>query len=195
MLPNPLHAAIVHFPVVLAVLLPLVAVGALVAIRRGARPLTAWGLTSVVAMMLLAASWTSLETGEAEEEKVEEVVSEGAIGRHEEAAQLFTTVVGGVLLLTIAGLANGKVGSGARIAATLGTLAVVAAGVNVGHSGGQLVYKYGAGAAYATNGGGEAGGAAQSREGDEATPNGEPQQEKEQDEQARRGGDNDADDR
>lgn len=176
MLPNPLHAAVVHFPVVLAMLLPLVALGALYAIRRGARPTTAWGITSIVAGTLLLSAWASLQTGEAEEERVEEVVSERVIGGHEDAAQLFTGIVGGVLLLTIAGLAKGRLGSGARIAATVGTLAVVAAGVNVGHSGGQLVYRHGAGAAYATtgaaaeNGGGESGnaegGALESRSGD-----------------------------
>lgn len=36
MLPNPLHPSIVHFPVVLAFLLPLFAAGALWAIRLGA---------------------------------------------------------------------------------------------------------------------------------------------------------------
>ncbi|MFN8582557.1 MAG: hypothetical protein U0163_16480 [Gemmatimonadaceae bacterium] len=181
MLPNPLHAAIVHFPVVLAVLLPLVAIGALIAIRRGARPLTAWGITSGVAAALLLASWVSLETGEAEEEKVEEVVSEGAIGRHEEAAQLFTMVAGGVLLLTVAGLAKGRIGTGMRTVATIGTLGVVAAGVNVGHSGGQLVYRFGAASAYAAG----PGGAGDARDGQQGE--GSARDEK--------GGDNDEDDR
>ncbi|MFN8573483.1 MAG: hypothetical protein U0132_15625 [Gemmatimonadaceae bacterium] len=194
MLPNPLHAAIVHFPVVLAVLLPLVAVGALIAIRRGSRPFTAWGLTSMVATALLLSSWAALETGEAEEETVEDVVSERVIGGHEEAAQFFTTVAGGVLLLTVAGLANGKLGAGARLAATIGTFAVVAAGVKVGHSGGQLVYKYGAGAAYADAN--PAAGMVDTPETDRnaATPDATPQI-KEGAERGARGGDNDTDDR
>jgi len=44
MLPNPLHPAVVHFPIVLALLLPIFAIGALWTIRRGARPRRAWGI-------------------------------------------------------------------------------------------------------------------------------------------------------
>lgn len=148
MLPNPLHAAVVHFPVVLALLLPVFAVGALIAIRRGTRVRTAWGLTTAIAATLLAASWASLETGESEERKVEEIVGEAPIERHEEAAQRFFTIVGGVLVVSLAGLAAGRVGSAARMAAAVGSLAAVAAAVSVGHSGGSLVYVHNAGAAY-----------------------------------------------
>ncbi len=42
LLPNPLHPALVHFPIVLMVLLPVSAVVALWAIRRGAQPTRAW---------------------------------------------------------------------------------------------------------------------------------------------------------
>ena len=44
MLPDPLHPAVVHFPIVLMVLLPFVAASALWAIRRGARPVRAWAV-------------------------------------------------------------------------------------------------------------------------------------------------------
>ncbi|HEX6942959.1 MAG TPA: hypothetical protein VF128_08515 [Gemmatimonadaceae bacterium] len=37
LIPNPLHPAVVHLPVAIAVLVPIVAVAALVFIRRGAR--------------------------------------------------------------------------------------------------------------------------------------------------------------
>ena len=39
-------------------------------------------------------------------------------------------------------------GTGARIVATAGTLALIVAGYQVGHSGGEMVYKYGAASAY-----------------------------------------------
>lgn len=150
MLPIPLHPAVVHFPVVLAMLLPLVALASLHAIRRGARPTVAWGITTVVAALLVVSAWVSLASGEEAEERAEDVVAERIIDSHAQAAELFTIIAGGVLLFAVAGLAKGKIGTGARIAASVGTLAVVGAGINVGHSGGQLVYRYGAAAAYAT---------------------------------------------
>ena len=63
-IPDPLHPAIVHFPIVLTMLLPLFALGALWAIRRGARPMRAWGLTSAVAGALVASAWLAVQTGE-----------------------------------------------------------------------------------------------------------------------------------
>lgn len=131
-------------------LLPLVALASIYAIRRGARPNIAWGITTVVCALLVVSSWVSLETGEQAEERVEDVVSERIIDSHAEAAELFMWLAGGVLLVAVAGLTTGKIGTGARIAASVGTLAIVAAGINVGHSGGQLVYRYGAASAYAT---------------------------------------------
>ena len=48
LIPDPLHPAVVHLPIALVLVLPLVAIGALVAIRRGGRPVIAWGLTLAV---------------------------------------------------------------------------------------------------------------------------------------------------
>lgn len=148
MLPDPLHPAVVHLPVALMVLLPLFALGALWAIRRGTPPLKAWGLVVGLTALLLASSWLAVETGEQQEDTVEAVVSEGAIHTHEEAAEIFFWMAGGVLLLAGAGLVGGRVGTTARIAATAATLALVVAGWRVGHTGGELVYVHGAASAY-----------------------------------------------
>ena len=64
MLPDPLHPAVVHFPIVLAVLAPIFAAGALWAIRRGGRPSHAWGVATIVFALLAASSWVAVETGE-----------------------------------------------------------------------------------------------------------------------------------
>jgi hypothetical protein len=45
-----------------------------------------------------------------------------------------------VLVIVAAGLLRGSVGRTARVAGTVAALALVAAGYQVGHSGGQLVY-------------------------------------------------------
>jgi len=47
-IPSPLHPAVVHLPIALAVLVPAFAVAALWAIRRGARPLRAWGVATAM---------------------------------------------------------------------------------------------------------------------------------------------------
>src|SRR5512134_3400045 len=52
MLPDPLHPAVVHFPIVLMILLPLAAAGALWAIRRGVGPAKAWTIPLAAAAAL-----------------------------------------------------------------------------------------------------------------------------------------------
>lgn len=151
MLPNPLHPAVVHFPIVFAFLLPLFAIGALVAIRRGARPLRAWSLPFVVGAALTLSSWVAVETGEDQDERVERVVGNAPLETHEEAAELFLTLSGVLLLISATGLVRGVVGRAGRITSTLGAIALVIAAARVGHSGGELVYRHGAASAYVPN--------------------------------------------
>lgn len=148
MLPNPLHPAVVHMPIALTILLPFFAVGALWAIRRGARPLRAWGLAVALLGALVGSGWVALWSGQRQEDTVERVVTERVLEAHEEAAEAFLVAAAVVLGVGMIGLVRGRVGSAARGVATLGTLALVGAGWNVGHSGGELVYRYGAAAAY-----------------------------------------------
>ncbi len=150
LIPDPLHPAVVHLPVALAVLVPIFAIGALVFIRRGARPRTAWGVTVALLGALMVSAWVSLQTGEQQEERVEEVVSEQSIGTHEEAAEAFLVVTAIVLTVALTGLAPGRIGLAGRWAATIGTVAILGAGWRVGHTGGLLVYRDGAASAYAS---------------------------------------------
>jgi uncharacterized membrane protein len=150
MLPNPLHPAIVHFPIVLAFLLPLFAAGALLAIRRGARWRHAWALPVALSAALALSSWVAVETGESEEDRIEHVVPNQALDTHEEAAELFLTLSGVLLAVTAAGLVGGRIGRSARLASTVGAAALVLAVARVGHTGGQLVYRYDAASAYAS---------------------------------------------
>lgn len=174
LLPTPLHPAVVHLPIALTLLVPIFALGALVAIRRGTRVLRAWGIAAAMLGALSLSAWVSLETGEQQEDRVEAVVPEAAFETHEESAEAFFLLSLGVLGVAGLGLLGGRVGTGARYAAALGTLALVVAGYNVGHSGGALVYTHGAASAYtdanramtSTVRGGEAAGA-QEREADD----------------------------
>ncbi len=144
MLPDPLHPAVVHFPIVLMFLLPLAGLFALWRIRRGADPLRAWAIPLVTAAALAGSAWLAVETGESQGEAVEETVAEAPVESHEEGAELFLTLSAGLMLLTGAGLVRGRIGSVVRMTAVVGALGLVAVGASVGHSGGELVYRYGA---------------------------------------------------
>jgi uncharacterized membrane protein len=151
-LPFPLHPAIVHFPIALSVLLPFFAVGAIWAIRRGTRPRLAWGVTTALFAALTVSSWAAVQTGEQQDERVEDVVAEAPIHSHEEAAEAFLMFSLGMLGVAAVGLVPGRLGSGARLLGALGSVALLGAGYQVGHSGGELVYQYGAASAYTTGG-------------------------------------------
>ena len=153
MLPDPIHPAIVHLPVALALLLPAMAGGAFLLARRGTSIRTLWSGVAVAAALLAGSAWLAVETGEAQEERVEKVVSEGALETHEERANLFLALATGTLVLALVGLAKDKVGRIGRVGATVAAVSLLPAGYMVGHSGGQLVYRDGAAQAYtSTNG-------------------------------------------
>lgn len=148
LLPNPLHPALVHLPIALTVLVPIFALGSLIALKRGARPLVAWGITTALLAALAGSAWVSLETGEQQEETVESVVPEAAFETHEESAEAFLLLSVAVLGVAGVGLLKNRAGEAARYVAAIGTLALVVAGYRVGHSGGALVYQHGAASAY-----------------------------------------------
>jgi hypothetical protein len=87
---------------------------------------------------------------------VEAVVSERALHTHEEAAERFLVLSGVLLLVAAAGMAAGNLGRAGRIVSTAGAFGLVAAGIQVGHSGGELVYRHGAASAYTHGGAGSA---------------------------------------
>jgi uncharacterized membrane protein len=148
MLPNPLHPAVVHFPIVLMILLPVAAAVALVAIRRGARFRPVWAVPVAFAAALALSAWAAVETGEGQEERVERIVPAAALEAHADAAEGFLVASAALFAVAAAGLAGGAVGRTARWVATLASVVVVAMGIRVGDAGGQLVYRHGAATAY-----------------------------------------------
>ncbi len=152
MITQPLHPAVVHFPIVFVVLLPIVAIVAIFAIRRGAAVRSAWLPVTGIAAALVLSAWLAVETGEREEEIVEKVVAESAIHEHEESAEIFFPLTVAGLLLVSAGFLNGRPGRLLRSAAVIVALGLSVAGYQVGHSGGELVYEHGAANAYTLSG-------------------------------------------
>lgn len=148
-LPDPLHPAVVHLPIALAMLMPLVALAAAIAIRSAALAPRLWLAVILLQAVLVGSGWLALETGEDQEDRVEEIVAERHIHAHEERAETFQLAAVVALAVTAAGLLPGTAGAVGRGAAVLATLVVLGTGIQVGHSGGELVYRYGAASAYA----------------------------------------------
>jgi len=159
MLPDPLHPAVVHFPIVLMTFLPLAAIGALLALQRGVSPRRAWIAPVALAGLLTLSAWVAVQTGESGEEQAEDVVGERVLHTHEEAAERFLAMSGGVLVLTAAGLLGGIPGRAARVVGALATVGLFVAGYQVGHTGGRVAYGDGstAGVSQVTAGAGDQG--------------------------------------
>ncbi len=148
---EPLHPMIVHLPLALAVLMPLLAAGAFLAWWRQWLPgRRVWVGVLALQAVLLVTGVAALRSGEAEEDRVEPVVGERVLEAHEEAAEVFVTAAGIVLCLFVVPfvLPGEGLRRGAAAAATVATLVVAALAVSTGKAGGELVYRHGAAAAY-----------------------------------------------
>jgi uncharacterized membrane protein len=149
------HPKIVHLPIALALLMPLVAGSVLLAWWRKWLPARSWLIVVALQAILIVSGMVSLQTGEAEEERVERAVPEQAIEAHEEAAEVFVWASGVVLGLMLLGLATARRREGLPLSAigTLGTLVVLGLGYQTGQAGGELVYRHGAASVYVSRGG------------------------------------------
>jgi len=145
----PLHPAIVHIPLGLAFVLPLVAAGLLAG--HASRRLPRAALATLVGLQaaLVVAGGAAMRLGERDAASVERVVPERLVDAHEERAEAFLAAAGLVLagsvaLLVVPATAVTAVGW----AVLAGTIAVAALAVRTGEAGGALVYRHGAAAAY-----------------------------------------------
>lgn len=145
------HPAVVHVPIALGLLMPLLAAGLALAWWRKWLSPRAWWIAVGLQALLVVAGVVALRSGEADEDRVEQVVPERLIEAHEEAATVFVWGAGGVLVAMIAAaaLAHRRAALPVAALATLGTLGVLGLGYRTGKAGGDLVYVHGAASAYA----------------------------------------------
>lgn len=146
----PLHPAIVHLPLGLALLMPILAAGVAWAIRTDRLHSKAWIAIVVLQALLLGSAIAAMQTGEGEEDRVETVVQGRLIHQHEELAEQFVWGVGvtlalAVLVLMVRRSAAGWILPPVVVAATI---VVLGLGLRVGRAGGELVYVHGAASAY-----------------------------------------------
>jgi uncharacterized membrane protein len=143
-LPNPLHPAVVHFPIVLLLL------GAVAAWVVVFRPTGIWPRIAAAGLSLGAAGAVlSGQTGEEESESARAPWgSKGVRETHEEWAERTQIVAIAVAVLAIGVLGVRRWPAIARtvaIAAAVGSLASAWCVIETGHYGGLLVYRYGMG--------------------------------------------------
>lgn len=163
------HPKVVHIPIALGVLMPLVAGGLALAWWRGWLPGRAWRIAVALQALLVVSGIVALRTGGDEEERVERVVPEPLIEAHEEAAEAFVWGSGAVLavMLAAAALGSRRPGLPLAAAATLGTLVVFQLGYRTGQAGGSLVYGHNAAQVYAAPGAGAPSAAPAARDDDD----------------------------
>ena len=144
------HPKLVHLPMALGVLMPLLSAGLLLAWWRDWLPRRAWILAIGLQAILVGSGVLALRSGEAEEGLVERVVAEQLIEHHEAAAEAFVWASGGVLTLMVlaSALRSRRKGLPTAAAVTLGTFLVLGLGYRTGKAGGELVYQHGAAQAY-----------------------------------------------
>lgn len=144
-IPDPLHPAIVHFPIVLILLGTMAAVAA-VFIRRWHLPLLAAVLLTAGALGAFAATWT----GDSDQEMAGELSpdAEQILEEHEEWGERTRNIAIAAALLAIASASIARfptVARGLGIASALAAMIASYAVVETGHYGGLLVYKHGVG--------------------------------------------------
>jgi uncharacterized membrane protein len=148
---TPLHPAIVHLPLGVALVLPLVALALTVAMWRGRLPTGIWGLVVGLQVLVVGGAGFAMRTGEQEEDRVEHVVAKKLIHEHEEKAEAFMGSAWAVLFLSAGVLfVRRKPGLVRALSAatTVGAVAMAGLGMNAGKAGGELVYVHGAAKAY-----------------------------------------------
>lgn len=149
----PLHPKLVHLPIALAVLMPLITSGLLLAWWRGWFQKRTWAVAVVLQAVLLLSGVLAMRTGEADEDRVERIVPKDAIHAHEEAGEVFVWGSGLVLVLSLLPLLfrTPRLARITGLATVAGTFVVLGLGYRVGEAGGALVYRHGAGGAFATS--------------------------------------------
>lgn len=144
-IPDPLHPAIIHFPVVLILLGTFVAVAA-VFWRKNHVPILAAAMLTFGAL----GAWVAVETGKSDGGLVENLSPQGEalLDAHENWGKRTLTMAAFAAAAAIASLALFRFQRLARAAAVVAALVAGAASYGVyetGHRGGALVFRHGAG--------------------------------------------------
>jgi uncharacterized membrane protein len=140
----PLHPALVHLPIGLSLVVPLIALGVLVAVRRRALPARAWVLVVALQALVFAGGLAAAQAGERDQARVERLVGRHFVHDHEERAEAFLWVAGATVAVAAAPLALASFPTLFMAAAVTGSVATAGLALYAGEAGGALVYAHGA---------------------------------------------------
>lgn len=146
----PFHPLIVHFPIALAFILPLLMLAFAYMIKVNKMSSQAWLIIIGLQLGLTITGYVALESGENEEHQVEKIVDKKIIHEHESKAEIFvgSTVI--ALVLSVAAFFLRKEFQFfIQLGVTLVGLVSCYLAIQTGHTGGGLVYEHGAASAYA----------------------------------------------
>lgn len=146
----PLHPAIVHLPIALTFILPVLILIFAWAIKAGKMSKEMWLVIVGLQVLVTVSGYVSLETGETDEEKVGVIVGKELIHHHEESAEIFTgmtviSLAAGIVVWFLQPAIQDK----ARFAVVLISLLPVFFAFRTGKMGGEIVYRFGGGSAHA----------------------------------------------
>ena len=140
----PFHPLYAHVTLGLVFLLPLLTTGILWGVRKKYFSPSTWIIVLFLLCLLLGAGGLSMTSGE--EEVLKNVLPLETIEFHKDKAYLFVFMCFVLFVLGIVGAfyKEGQKKFRIQVAIVLGSFLIMAWAVTVGHSGGELVYKYGA---------------------------------------------------
>jgi uncharacterized membrane protein len=145
----PLHPIIVHFPIALTFILPILILVFAYMIKTKKMSHLAWLVIIGLQVATTASGYIALETGENEEHAVEKVLDKKYIQAHEESAEIF---VGFTVLALVLSVGTYFLRTELQFVAQLVICAVTLISAyfayNTGSLGGELVYRHGAAEAY-----------------------------------------------
>lgn len=152
MLPDPLHPAVVHFPIVLMFVAPLVAGWAIWRMRTPEYGNRVWLIVPVLLSAVAVSSFVAVQTGEDGEDFAEQYVDHDTVEEHEEQGTQFMWFAIASLVIAATGFLPGRTGSALRYLTLVMVLVGAGLVTRTGHSGGQMVYEQMVGGGTASTG-------------------------------------------
>ncbi len=145
----PLHPQLVHFPLALSFITPLLAIVVMVMMQKKKWPAMVWAMVVGLQVLTTVSGYVAMELGEDDEDVVERVVGEKALHEHEEKAEMFVAFSVAATAVSVAAF---WIKPTLQLYLMLAALAVMIGqgifAVCAGHSGGELVYIHKAANAY-----------------------------------------------